>query len=602
MMPDAPAISQPAPVTLRPMPSAAKLLRFIKAVRDSRRSPTYHMAEFKKLAAEQIGGPWWKENQIIGTRTADRLRPYSPLGEMVRTYFPHLVGKSITPTVEPSGLGNRGEAKMLEYRMRQWADDSDFRRTDERVVMDAILAAGFYYVYRNVGGQAVADDTGTLDMGQPGVAWVGAESMVVDPYADDWDRGVGQGHYFEVDRQLLLAHGIGDPDLLRRIPNAWESNSENRQSPKRENGSKNEDEYLDDKILLYEFCFHYLGRRFCCTLPPVDGPDEFVVEPYEIVDEPDGSRYVPCILSSLPGHLAPISPAMVMMDAHLAKAAAAAKLVQQIQETERKYAARPGNQDAVMRLMKPGGDSVVFCDPESVKEFIRGGMVKELAEGFAFLEAIGTKIGPNIELAGGQSDPGESATASSILAGNAAVVMGWWKEEIERARTKVLRRVAAMLLQGNDRRTYEMPVGNGRSVPLIWDAATMDVSYDQFRYRLRTSTPDSGMDQRQRLLNLRDLLATLPAMLQVVVGMGGDPQKALRVISDMAAMPELDEILPSADAMQIQMQLFQMLAQTGQARPVGVGGQPMPGGAVPAAGPETRTGQLNADLAAPTAA
>lgn len=269
--------------------------------------------------------------------------------------------------------------------------------------------------------------------------------------------------------------------------------------------------------------------------------------------------------------------------------------VQSIEELERKYVIKPGAQDMAMRLQERGGETTIAGDPASIAEFIRGGMVKELLEGLAFLENVGKMVGPNIALAGGQADPGDSATASSILAGNAAVVMGDWKKAISAGRTKVLRRVAALLLQGEDRREYAMPVAPGRSIPLVWDASTRDISYDQYRYTIKPSSNTAGMDPRAKLRSLFEVLSALPSLLQLVIGTGNDPQKALQVIEDLAGLPELGEMFPTGDMAQIQMQMFQMLAQGGKAMPQGMGGGGP--GMLAQAGPATSVGQMNSDRA-----
>lgn len=594
-------------------PTAKRLLSFIRAARISPTSITRHLANFYQMAEKETAGPWWKETYTLGTRDANHRKPVNYMGEMVRTYHPHLMGDALLPVVEPSGLGDRGSAKMLEYRLRQWSDDAAYAVEDERTILDALLAVGVMYVCRREGGVAIATEEGTLDLGQPCVQRVSIENMVIDPNAQTWEGASAIGHWIEVDRQSLLAAGIGNDTeereaMLNNIPNVWESMEETKGLERKDGGPGDEDQYLDDKILLWEMCFSYGGRRFCCTLPPVNGTDMAVVDPYEIGhQEPEGSRYVVTALNSLPNSLMPISPAMVMMDAHLSKGAVVAKLVKQIEDLQRKYVVKSGAQDMVMRLKETGGDEYVIGDPDKIKEFIRGGMLKELVEAQAFLETLGQKVGPNMDLAGGKDDPSHSATVGSILAGQAAVILGYWKKKIDDGRTQVLRRVAAMLLQGGDQRTFMFNTNRGQQVPLVWDAATLDISYDQYKYKVRATSSNAGMDARAKLRSLFEIMSVLPGMIQLVAGMGSDPQKLLRVVADLAGMPELDEILPTGDLMGIHQQLMAMLAQGGQATPGGQGGgaKPVAGASLlPAPGPLpggpsllTPAAQLNSDRA-----
>jgi hypothetical protein len=591
-------------------PTAKRLLKFIRAAYDSADSPLDHLRRFVKLAEEQVAGPWWKSYHEIGTRSAAHRRPISPLGEMVRTYLPHILGDTLKPIVEPAGVGSRGDANILQLRLQQWADDANYANEDEKAVISALLACSVQYISRREGGQAIATEEGTLDLGQPCVQAIPLDRMVIDPLVeDDWETGSAIGHWIEVDRQALIEAGIGNPEMLARIPNVWESQKETEAGSHRKRGD--EDQYLDDKILVWEVCFRHRGRRFCCTLPPVDGVDGYIVEPYELVNEPEGSRYVVTMLNRLPFSAHPISPAQVLMDAHLAKAAVAAKLTQQIEELERKYIGEQGTQDTIMRLLKKGGDQFIIAKNANIKEFIRGGMVKELVDGLAVLDSLGREIGPNIEMAGGRDDPSKSATMGAALISNASVVMGYWRKQIDDSRVKVLRRVAAMLLQGNDTRELAFPTSAG-PVPIVWDAATFDLSYDQFKYRIRPTSAAAGMNPQMKLRGLVEILSQIPPILQFLSGMlGADPNKVLRVISDMSGYSELDEMLPSAESAQLQRAIFAMLAQNGQAMPTGMGNGPMGGMAgsgampgmggmgrpqLPAAGPQTGVGQMNQDL------
>lgn len=580
-------------------PTAERLLRFIKAARDSQHSPIRHLKAFYAKAESETAGPWWKECHEPASRDATQRQPINPLGEAVRTYHPHLIGDGLAIVTEPSGLGDRGSAKMLEYRMRQWADDAGYQSQDERSVLDSILACSFMYVSRREGGQAIATEEGTLDMGQPTVQRISCENMVVTPNMEMWDLASEIGHFFPVDRQALLDAGIGNRDLIESLPNIWEQLEETKGTLRYQGGAGDEDQYLDDKIGLWEFCFMHAGRRWCCTLPPINGGSGFVVDPYPIDDgEPEGSRYVVTQLNFLPNHPMPISPAMVLMDSHLGKRAVVAKLYKQAEDLQRKYVVAPGSQDMVMRLKDSGGDDYVFGDPDKIKEFIQGGMLKELVEVYAFLETLGQKVGPNLDLMGGRDDPSKSATVGSILAGNGAVAMGYWKRKIDEGRTKVLRRVAAMLLQGGDQRTFMFSAANGQQIPVQWDAANLDISYDQYRYKVKPTSNLDGMDARAKLRSLVEVITVLPQAMQVLCGLlGAEPQKVLRVISDLSAMPQLDEMLPSGDMQGIQQQLFQMLAQNGQAKPVSAAA---PMGAAPQLpqGPQTKVGQMNSDVSA----
>lgn len=555
-------------------PTAARLLRFINASIKSKHSPIWHLSRFYKIAEEQVAGPHWQRTHEAGARHASARRPINPLGEMVRTYHPHLIGERVTPTTEPSGLGTRSGAKMLEYSLRQWVQASGFAETRSRVILDSLLAAGFYYVFRREGGMMIATERDEeLDMGQPDCTWVSVQRMCVDPNAEVWRKPAGIGHWVELDRQSMLDKKVGNEKLLMQLPNIWEDLQERRNENRTEGrGAGDPDQYLGDPVLAWEFNFTHLGRPFACMLPPTQGAEGFIIDPYPLDNEPDGSRYIPVMLDGMPSSLMPVSPCMSKMDEHLARVGVYAKIMKQIEDLERKYVVKPGAQDMVMRLKDKNADSFITGDPAAIGEFVVGGMLKELVEAQAYLQQQGQQTGPNIELAGGRQEPGKTATSNSILAGNAAVGMGKWRRAVEDADEAVLKRVAALRVQSGETQTFPFTASSGQVYPLTWTADPKNISYQEYRFKIKSYSSAAGMDQRTKLMSMFQILTALPAVLQTLCGMlGADPAKVLRVVSDMSELHELDEMLPSADSQQIQTLILQNLQAAGQAKPGAMG-------------------------------
>lgn len=590
----------PAPTVTPHKITADRLLKF--AERANKAKGITQLRAFMALAAREVAGPWF-DCDPDRPRTWDQKRPVSSLGEMHRTYMPHLMGEALVPVVDPAGIGGRGESKLLEMRLRRWVDDTRYGRQDEMGINDALLGMGIWYVGRRDGGRGVIDAAGgTTDEGAPFVQRVGVDDFVFDPNADTIDNGTLVGHFYTVDREAMLETGIGNPDELAKCPNVWERDSESGgdgdSTQEGSRGDKSEDDYLTDAIGLWDLCYMHKGRRFCCTVGALQSGAGFIIDPYDMQESgsPEGYPYVTLGLHEMAHRALPCSPAMVMMDAHLGRAAIASKILKEIEELERAYIAEPGSQKTVMKLMSRQYDNpnckVVFGKAGTLQEMITGGMVKEAIESFGWLSHIGQEIGPSVNLAGGkEGNPGSdpTATEASIKAGAGAVVMGLWTRKVNDARTLVLRRVAAMLMQSAE--TMEFPVKiptpmGVMEIPVVWDPASLDLSYDQFRYKIKPTNGLQGMDARARIRSLQETMGMLGQVLPMVLQMGGDPATALRVISDLAAMPELDEMLPTPQAEMLRAQLTQMLAQ---------GGQIKPSGASPAGGPQTRVGQMNSD-------
>ena len=579
--------------------TATRLLEFARHCNTTPRIK--HARAFYAMAQKEVAGPWWGDCPT-SARAWDVKRPVNSLGNAIRTYCPHLLGDRIDPIIEPAGIGTRGSAKMLEMRLRQWADDSGYNEEDEQGVIDALLYMAVWYIGRRDGGQGLAIDDTTVDVGHPFVQRIGLDNFVYDPNTNDLNRGTLCGHYYDVDRQAMLEAGIGDEKTLKDLPNVWDANSreDGGSGDSTEEGSRTraEEEYLDDRVGLWDLCYMHRGRRFCCTVGPFNGGTDFVVKPYELVDEPEGWRYVTCGLDRMPGRTTPVSPAMTLMDYHLAREGVICKLVKEIEELDRTYVVKPGAQALAMKLTTPraeGESRYIAGDPNNIKEMVQGGMTEEAIAAFGLLTAMGKENGPNVDVLGGQDgEASESATSTSIRAGNGAIVMGRWKSKVNEARTKIMRRVAAMLLQGGDRRTLVVKnPATGSEIPVEWDASTFDLSYDQFKYKVKLTSATAGMDPRAKLRSIIELYTqAIPAAVQTSMMLGQDPSKAIRILSDISGFAELDELIPTADGEALKASILQWMMGRGQAAAWGVG---MGGMGPPGLGPATKVGQLNSD-------
>ena len=569
-----------------PIISAKRLLRAIEHFDGA--DEISKLRRFVQLARKEVAGPWHGEFHDLGSRRWQDRRPISPLGEMFRTYMPHLIGMGVRPSVEPDGIGERGAAKMLELRLAQAFKDCDYDRHDYDMVASAILGVGIMYVgYRGPMQEASAvDTTGSEEPGSPFVQSIDIERFIPDASATHWHAGTMFAHWTQVDREQLMAQGYGNPEVLKDIPNVWEDavlEQYHRGGRVQVADGRDQEWYLDDRIWLIECCFAKAGKWYSCVLPPWDGADEFVVPPQEIVNEPEGHRYVFCGLSKLPGMAQPHSPAMAKMDIHLGKAGAAAKLLNQIEVTNRKVVGAEGAQEAVDRIMdldKP--EDVVFADPSTVTEIVTGGMVKELVEGYSFLDALDQTIGANVAQAGGSKDVSDTATGASILAGNAGVVLGHLRDQVEQARVKVMQRVSAMLLASGDKRTLTMTGPGGVQIPLEWDAESLDISWQSMKYRVRTSKPADAMPPAQEIDALFKIMLALPQVLPVFQALGADPGKVMDELADQSGIAMLSRLIPTSSNAAVAVQTLQLMSQAGQAA-VGGPAAGVPGSPVNAA-------------------
>lgn len=591
------AVSPELPVEELPQaPTADELMDVLEAADEAQE--TKALREFDRLARRQYAGPWHStssEDQsslLKIDRPWYNLEPYSEIREVIRTYQAHLFGQHVDPMLDPTFGSDQASTKMRELRLSRMLDDIGFDQIDNAVVLDAMFSRGCYYIGPANSLTRLAIPERGPEPGEPVVFRVGVGDLTPDPNASTYLDWAYVSHRFVVPRGILL-DTVDDAKAWQAIEQlqAVHEDTTSIKDSSLPIGSRSpkEDEFLEDYIALRECCFRYKGRKYCCVVPGnVRDGGSYIVEPYPIDDELEGHRYEVLDLNEVPGSNVPLSPAMAVMEIHLAKVRSMARMVRQMWNYRRGVVYGAGAADAVGKLQDPHNEDSAFeGDAKDVAEIGLGGIADELMRGWALLDSVGQKIGPNLGFAGGKSDPSNSATAASLLAGNASQVIGYWKQRVDTARANVLRRLSAMLDSSGDEMVLPMQLPDGQTVAMVWDYQSQDVSYDQFVYKVRPYRTDS-MDPRMRARSIIEAMQIVGPFLTTVAQLGGNVQMAMSVLADATGTPELLNIFPTGGTEQLRMRVMQMLANKAGA---------LAGGQMPRLGAASNMQQARSDYA-----
>lgn len=540
-----------------PRPTASRILKLITQCREA--EDFKRECQFDQFARKQAGGRWHRQFQSLGEVDWKLRTPAIPFLEAMRTWMPHVVGDGLQPTVSPGGgFGSRADTDVLQWRLRQWADKSGYAAEHEDGVCDSMCGRGFWYIGRRDGSYLSVADGESIDPGEPIVKRIALGNMIVDPNADSLRLGVIVGHRCDLDRVGLLEAGIGNRSIIEKLPNTWELEEDGIPcaTQRRSRGNVDEDSFLTDEISVFEVTFRQDGRWMRGTLPPTSGEEEWIVEPFPL--DSDDIPYVELALNRISGTNVPISPAVALMDAHLAVQACANKVGREVETLRRRGIV---TKDAMGREMAAkinanGDDLVLYGDPSKYKEAIFGGMTEEAARAYLFFQQIGFSVGPNVQMLGGKMDPGNSATASQLLAGNGAMQMQYWTNRAKTEAGNVLRRVASML---DDDVIVEFPLRlpDGRVVGIPFVPNARDISLDSFIYDIKVASP-LPQDPRSRQRSFAEMFGVLVQFVPMIVQMGGEIDVAMRVIEDVWGHPELSEMLPNVNDANVKQRLLQM--------------------------------------------
>jgi hypothetical protein len=577
-----------------PFPDAKKCFELRRRGREAH---TLHvMRKFDDLARRQYAGPWHNAYYELGQRDWKERRPSNPMSEAIRAYVPHLIGE-VRPKLTPGPNSSRSAATFREYRLNRTCTDIGFTAALEDAVVDAMFGVGILYFGRKAGASVFQIASDQIDAGEPFIQRVPLSAYFCDPNADRLSAASYMGHEYIADKDWVIELGIGNRDVLERIQRDTGTGEFDTMATQRGTRDNNEEDMIGEDIRLSDMCFTYQGQRFRCVIGPDDGPEEFVIEPY-LEDGPDLGPYEFLELDRLPGAQMGVCPAAVIMDAHLASQGVFARMVRQLENTTRKIITDPSQDEFVMRLRdRNSDDEIIFGDGSRTKEVVYGGMIEEMARGYSVLDAVMQRMGPSTNLVGGKGDPGGSATGTSLLMSNAQVVLNLWKGRRDRFVSAGLNRVNWYLdVPMTGPMTIPTTLPSGRVVAITVDPndpRVRDTSWQDFEYSVYPfSAP--AMDPRMRQRSVTELVQVLPAFLQMVAGLNGDPAQAMATIASIYDWPELTQIIPTQDAGQLRQQLANYITQTqlGPTQSAKQAAQQV------GFGSNTRLGQMRSDYAA----
>lgn len=492
------------------------------------------------------------------------LQPDSPLGEMARTFLSHLTADGFKPKAEPRLQDDNLVATIQTVRLEQVAEDTQMEQRAGELVLDALLGIGIGKVRIMRPDMPQPFGTQRYDELQPYLWRVPVSNWIVDPNCDgDLHRAQYVADRYLVDRQALLASGTisGEmADWINRLPAIWDT--------ERKRSSDEMDLNIVDLIELVDIEMQIGGKRLCATMPHYDdNADGFLVEPYEHFGPAHDSMYVPLTFGFLSGSMQPVSPASVLMDAHLATAMMAARCVEEGWTARRKLVVDNSSKQMAAQINDRRSDMTIFGDPNAAKEVNYGGMVEPVMAAYAFSASLVNRNGPYTPSAKGQNAGADTATGASLLAGNSDTIMRAWRLRRDTAFSRMLS-IVGWYLNANPKPMLQIPVPlpDGSTIAINFDPSVpigSDLSWESLRYKAVTGAR-TPMDPRMRQRSLVELMQILMPTLAGVAQVGGDVAGAVRALANAWEWPELAQVFPTQDAAAIAAAVKQITEQRSQ--------------------------------------
>jgi hypothetical protein len=538
--------------------------KIARAIHQSHQQFMEPYRQVRTFAMEQFGGPWYgKFHADLLARKDNDKQPVSLLAQLQRTYMPNLCGSVIKSKVTSRRWDLRAQAQIRQLMLDHIARQIKLARTHRLVVQDALLGGlGIYRVGVCAGAELVKINGEYKDPGQFFASRVDLDDFARDPRSRDFMEDAWRAHRGRVSKEYALETGIWPNEIVENLRPVRDNGPEKGHSHEVGGSVNNQDGEICEQIEYWDVVIYDGTRVLEGTLSSLTADPQWLMELREFEGK-EGGPYEFLSLIDQSNNVMPVSPAMQVMDLHLALARMGTKMVRKIVDAKSNYLAKKTAQDDAHSIQEAADEEVLLVDdPMVVNRLESAGVPPAFIQGFEWMRNEANNATANIQqMAGIQTaGGGDTATEKSILQGNANVTLADYRDRANDCLSRVIDHMGWDL--ENDplkKQAFTTRLPGGESIDVVYDAATKQGAYEDFTYEAQAfsvSQADPVVAQRQFGM----MMQTAPPFIQFVMATGGNVQAAIRIIAEKFETPELDEIYPTPEAMAMQ----QAIAALGQ--------------------------------------
>lgn len=463
--------------------------------------------------------------------------------QAVESYLPQLVSFEPKAHVDAIDGGLTVEAMVRELSLNRVAKKCDLAEVHFNVVLEAIFAPwGIIRTGLKAGNEQVSVGDKTFIRGEFFVENIDFEDFVTDQSGRRPNERLFDGHRIRIPRAVALAAEkspgvpLYDAETIRNAPRL-QLGKELPSDADRIAGFSGDPYDLVDMIELWEIAVYYGDRTMIYTLSNLDG-GEWAREPYQYWGPADGP-YIKLWFTGVPSNNVPVTYAQRMLDLHDAGIRTAYRFIEAIDRTKVAHIYRPGEEDLADALRNADDNEWIKGDPTAINSTKTGGVVPELQPGMQFIMELFNNAGGSPQLVGGSKDIAKTATAATILQGNAQQRVAVMNYRSMRVLSTVFEHAA--WYQDNDPMLHETLVSRlpgGVRVEFENTAELREGDFSKFvftvdAYSARPMDPAVRLDKLTNGLGILFQAATL------------GPQgfsKVAQILAKELQLPEIDEI------------------------------------------------------------
>ena len=519
------------------MPGGIDIGRLQDAVRRSYED----LAPYRRKSAEFIRQYAGSEYSVNGNSMQDT--PVNMMELAVGIYTHRLSANAPKGDVKTPYMRLKPYAENLRLALDYLCPKLDLGRTLRRAVKDAMFGMGIVKIGINDTDQLIRGFS--VEGGQPFAERVSPVDFVFDTTAKEWkdcqfvgNRFVvdaeafrkvgGYSHVNEIDVELSGRDGLGGGEYR---PN--EMTSGERHEPYR------------DRYVLWE-----LWLPFENVIVTLDENLDRILRTQEWTGPREGP-YVMLSFSDVPDNILPLPPTAVWVELHVFANEMWRKIFRQgkRQKTVTAFAGA-SEKDAARVRDSEDGEVVRVDNVRDVQEVRYGGPDQQLLGLTAALEPIFSRVAGNLDVAGGLSPMGQTATQDAILNQNSSVRFDKMAAAVTEFAAGILKALAWWM--------WTDPYINLPLVKRIGQTIELDVPFDErakqgefFDYAITVvpySTTNKTPEQTyQTVVQVVQALYQPFAELAMQQGVQIDMQAMFRLVSRWLDIPELNQVLSIGD-------------------------------------------------------
>lgn len=342
----------------------------------------------------------------------------------IRILLPNLVLSFPKHTLVTPYLEAKDYAEMLGLALDQHDKQINIRDLYRRAIVDAIFTIGTIKTGLAAGDTVYAfDDEDAVDAGTIYSEVVDFDNLVVDPNCKEHMFRDARfiGDRITVPRQMLLASGLYNNDLIERLPAAGHPRPDRAYEQSMRNIHPDENAELEDDVEIVE-----LWVPSANAIVTVPGSKEVLFDDYLRIDDYYGVKEGPYSFLTLtppvPGNPLPVPSVGIWYDLHVLSNRMAKKIIEQAERQKDIVAYKRASGDDAEELKNAAdGEAVAVDDPDAVKVLPFGGQQNSNEAHLASLQNWFNMMAGNPNQVGGLGVEAKSATAASLLQNNASI-------------------------------------------------------------------------------------------------------------------------------------------------------------------------------------